>query len=143
MSNPDQSRRRFFKYTFMAAAGGFLIDALSGRTAMADEPKLIDLTGKTRSDAANKACIVSANAINYRNSAAEVAKDIKSGKIKTTVVSFKDKTGKEIPVEKRECQKCALFALTNPKLNTCALINGCLVNPTGACTSWSLKPGMM
>lgn len=144
MSHQQPNRREFFKKMILAAAAGAFADTLFKGTALA-QPKLdyIDVTEKKRTDAANKTCVPAAKNLNYRDKAEELAKDIKAKKVKVTPATFKDKTGKDIPLETRTCDKCALFALQDPKLHTCAVIPGCLVQPKGACTSWSPKPGVV
>lgn len=142
MSNLEKSRRDFFKNVALAIVGGFVFDILIGRSAKAQsKPELIDLSEKKRKDATNKSCVQAAKGINYRDSAAELAKDIKSGKVKATPPEIKDKTGKNVPTEARTCSKCALFGVPNPQVPNCVLIPGCLVQAGGSCTSWTPKPG--
>jgi hypothetical protein len=142
MSNIDNSRRHFFVNVGTAIAGGVLLNLVSGGTTEAQaKPEMIDLTEKVRKDATNKTCVAASKSINYRDSAVELAKEIKSGKVKATPPEIKGKDGKNVPLEARKCSNCALFAMQNPAVHTCILINGCLVQAAGSCTSWSPKPG--
>lgn len=145
--NPN-SRRDFFKHLLVLSGAATLSHFLGHTPGFAQssdkkEPELIDMTGKKRKDPTNETCVKAAKSINYYDKAEDLEKAIKAKTVKFTPPTFKDKTGKDIPLQKRTCDTCALFALTNPKLNTCALINGCLVAPKGSCTSWSLKPGTL
>lgn len=142
MSNFLPTRRDFFRRVFLLVGAGVLLDTVFRRGAWAQDNKLdyIDLTEKKRTDAANKACVQQAKNLNYRDKAADLAKDIKAKKVKSSVPEFKDKAGKVIALEERTCAKCLFFARTNPNVHTCDVIPGCLVRPEGSCTSFTPKP---
>lgn len=112
---------------FLQMAAGLSALLVLPKVALAEAKKLIDLSGKTRTDAANKSAMGVAKGLNY---VVDVEKAAKEGKVK-----FPDKGG--IKMAAQHCKECNFYqCVEGAKGGTCMLIPGVLVHENGGCMSW-------
>lgn len=123
------TRRLFIKMTSAAAA---TLAFSQWAFAKGKKLMLIDITGKKRTDAANKAVLGVAKGINY---VPDVAKAVKDGQAK-----FQAKNG--VKPEAQFCNTCLFHQPYGAAEGVkCTMLNGVLVHEKGGCASWAKKPG--
>ena len=135
-----QNRREFLK---ASVAVGLALGALTklvafSKAAVAEALALVDLTGKKRTDAANKAAIGILAGLGYVEN---VEKAEKAGKIHRT--DKPNPSGGTFPAKAQRCMTCALMEpqyVNGNKPGKCMLVPGVLVHPTGYCNSYSVNP---
>lgn len=131
------NRRDFFKKLFFFTSAGAIVHLMSKSfSAYAAEATLIDMSGKKRTDADNKACVATANGIGYVE---DLDKALKAKKITKA-----DKPGANNKIWKpneQTCKNCSFYNYKKetPEKPTCMLIPQCLVHEKGSCNSWNPK----
>jgi hypothetical protein len=117
------NRRVFFK---VAAGLGALL--VLPKVAFAEALKLIDTSGKTSTDAANKTAMGIAKGLNYVADVAKAAKDPK-------FTAYPEKSG--VKMADQKCKVCTFYqCVDGAKGGKCTLIPGVLVHEAGGCMSW-------
>ena len=112
---------------FLQAAAGLGALLVLPKIAIAKGLELIDPSGKTRTDAANKTAMGIAKGLNY---VPDVAKAAKEGKVK-----YPDKAG--VKMADQPCSGCNFYQCVEGKnAGKCTLIPGVLVHEKGGCMSW-------
>ena len=136
VEHTSSNRREFFKKIFFYTSAGMLVHALVRAKAFAGELKLIDMSGKKRTDSDNKQCVATAKGINYVE---DLNKALKEKKI--TKKDMPGVGGKTWKAADQTCINCGLynFKKENPPKATCALIPACLIHEKGSCNSWNPK----
>lgn len=112
---------------FLKAAAGFGALLVLPRVAFAEALKVIDPSGKKRTDAANKTAMGVAKGLNYVE---DVAKAAKAGKVK-----YPEKGG--VKMADQTCDACNFYTCVDgKKAGKCMLVPGVLVHEKGGCMSW-------
>lgn len=129
------NRREFFKKVFFYTSAGAIVHVLArGHRAQAAELKLIDMTGKKRTDEDNKKCVGVAGGLNYVDDLGKALKDKK--------ITKEDKPGANNKIWKtteQNCSTCAFYTVEGKGTGKCTLIPGCLVAEKGSCNTWAPK----
>ncbi len=134
------NRRQFFKQVFVYTSAGALTHLLVNSEAFAAEPMLIDITGKKRTDADNKACVSTAKSIGYvEDLDAAIKNPAAAKKDSPSYMAKTDKPGHKAATQ--TCDSCIFFNYKKetPVKPTCTLLPKCLVHAKGSCNSWAPK----
>ena len=131
-NQPNNNHRRdFFKKMLLFTGAGVLAQTLGRTHAFAADLLPIDMSGKKRTDADNKACVGVATGLGYT--------DNLDSSLKAKKIVKADKPG--FKANEQICSKCMFYNYKKetPEKPTCQLIAQCLVNPKGSCNSWAPK----
>lgn len=125
------NRRGFLKGTLGIAA----LAAISARSVIgwAEDKalKLIDMSGKKRTDEENKKAVSIAKGLNYVEDATAADKAGKIKRVEKMGVKGSDQT----------CANCQFYTeVEKGKSGKCMLIPGVLVHAEGWCNSWTKSP---
>ena len=125
-------RRDFLKRTALGTLGLVALGNIFGATkALALD--LIDMTGKKRTDAANKSAMTVAKGLNYVDDTKEALKK------KQITKTDRQVGAKTYTPDQQTCDTCNFYKETAAGKGTCTLIPGVLVRGPGTCNSWIPK----
>lgn len=130
----SNNRREFFKKAFFYTSAGVLVQTFARYAhSAAAELKLIDITGKKRTDADNKESLGMAQGLGYVEDLKKALAEKKTTKTDRTAGA---KTWK---AAEQTCDTCMFYDYKKEGKPTCQLLPKVLVHAKGSCNSWQPK----